>query len=200
MSDEDVERAVLYFVIWCKEEADLTEDDFAFPKHKQIINAVNELKKEKEEISIIAIKNKINKDSSTIIEYLAELDNYISLSSFESVYKTLKKYTKKRQIYNLAREIQSNIKSIDNIDNYTEKVISNLQKIEFQSGKDESFFIQIGNTLKDLEEKIKVEEDYSLYTGFFGLDALTDGLHNGELTVIGARPRSRKNNICITSC
>ena len=75
-----------------------------------------------------------------------------------------------------------------------------MQKIEFQTGKDEGFFTQIENTLKNLEEKIKVEEDYSLYTGFFGLDALTDGLHNGELTVIGARPRSRKNNICITSC
>ena len=54
----------------------------------------------------------------------------------------------------------------------------------------------------------------SLYTGFFDLDDLTDGLHNGELTVIGARPGvgkttfslqiaeniSRKNkNICFVS-
>ena len=200
MNDEDIEKAVLYYIIFEKEECELTEKDFVNQTHKKIIKAINSLKAQKQELSILSIKNKIDSNSNKILTYLAGLGDYISFSKFDTVYSLLKNYTKKRQIYNLAKEVQTNMPNIENIDNYIEKLISNLQKIEFQTEKDENFFTQIENTLKDLEEKIKVEEDYSLYTGFFGLDALTDGLHNGELTVIGARPRSRKNNIYITSC
>lgn len=39
---------------------------------------------------------------------------------------------------------------------------------------------------------IKNGEDYSYYTGFFELDKLTDGLHENELTAIGARPGTGK--------
>ena len=128
MSDEEIEKAVLYYIIFEKEECELTEEDFVNQTHKKIIKAINSLKAQKEEISILSIKNKIDTNSNKILAYLAGLGDYISLSKFETVYILLKKYTKKRQIYSLAREIQSNIKDIENIDNYTEKVISNLQK------------------------------------------------------------------------
>lgn len=200
MNDEEIEKAVLYYVIWHGEEGDLSEDDFAFPKHKQIIKAIDELKKEKKEISILTIRNKINKDSTEILVYLSDLGNYISLSSFEQVYKILKKYTKKRSLLKLAKQMQAEIVNLDDdVNNYAEKIISNIQKIEYKDSKDDEFSIQISKAVAEIENKMKEKEDYSLYTGIFDLDALTDGLHNGELTVIGARPRSRKNNICITS-
>ena len=53
--------------------------------------------------------------------------------------------------------------------------------------------------LNSSEEKTRIEEDYSLYTGIFDLDKIICGLHNEELTIIGARPRNRKDNICFTN-
>ena len=41
--------------------------------------------------------------------------------------------------------------------------------------------------------------DYKYFTGIFDLDKVTNGLHEEELTIVGARPRSRKNNICVTN-
>ena len=54
--------------------------------------------------------------------------------------------------------------------------------------KENNFVEQISSTLELIEKNLNKKEDYSLYTGFFDLDAITDGLHNGELTVVGARP------------
>ena len=46
---------------------------------------------------------------------------------------------------------------------------------------------QIEKTIR----KLKNKNDYSLYTGISDLDDKILGLHNGELTIIGARPRCR---------
>ena len=191
MSDEEIEKAVLFYMIFHGEECTLTDKDFFNPIHKKIINAINELKAKKEEISVITINNTIRSTDSTVLAYLANLaDSIFFQTTFDTAYKILKKYTKKRQVYQVAQVIESEIKDIDEIDIYTEKLISKLQQIEAQTEKDESFSNQLINTLNFIEDKIRQpQEDYSLYTGFFDLDALTDGLHNGELTVIGARPR-----------
>lgn len=54
------------------------------------------------------------------------------------------------------------------------------------------------DTTNIIEKKMKNEYDYKLYTGFFDLDKVTNGLHEEEFTVIGARPRSGKEHICFT--
>ena len=200
MSDDEVEKAILFYMIFQGEECTLSEKDFFNPIHKKIIQAINELKSKKEKVSIITLNNRIQTTDSSIITYLSKLGDYISFTEFDTAHKLLKKYTKKRQIQLLSKVIDIEIKDVDEVDTYVEKIISKLQKIEFQTGKDESFSNQLINNLNLIEKKLQEKtEDYSLYTGFFDLDALTDGLHNGELTVIGARPRNRKNNFCITS-
>ena len=39
-----------------------------------------------------------------------------------------------------------------------------------------------------MKKKKQKGDDYSFYTGFFDLDKYTDGLHDSELTCVGARP------------
>ncbi len=194
MADEEIEKAILFYIIFQNEEYELTEADFVNEKNKKIIQTINELRLEKQEISLLTIDEKLR--NADMLEYLSHLGDYIRLSTPQYIYKKLKEYTKKRQIFYLAQKIQTEIGTQTRIndiktDVYIEKIIADLQKIEFQTEKEESFTMQVVDTLTIIEKNINKKEDYSLYTGFFDLDNLTDGLHNGELTVVGARPRSR---------
>ena len=188
MYDEEIEKAVLFYTIFENQSSNIAEEDFIIPIHQKIIKAVNELKIEKEEITILTVNNKIVNNSAQTLEYIANLGNYISNMSFNTSYQLLKKYTKKRQIFNLAKQIQMEVRDEEEIDVYAEKTISKIQKIEFQTEKENNFTEQISTVLELIEKNLNKKEDHSLYTGFFDLDAITDGLHNGELTVIGARP------------
>ena len=199
MDNEEVEKAMLFYIIFGKEQFDLTEKDFINPTNKKIIQAINKLNAKKQDVSMLTIENEINENDKKILTYLSTLGDFISGSNSETIYKILKEHTKKRELISLTSKIKDEIQTEDNIDLYIEKVISELQNIEFQTKKEEDFTSQVIKTVSLIERNITKEKDYNFYTGYFDLDALTDGLHEGEFTVIGARPRSWKNNICVTA-
>ena len=188
MFDEEIEKAILFYMIFQEEQFELTEKDFMNITNQKIIKAINELKLKKEEISMLTVKNKIDEKSNEILSYLAFIGDYVSKTSPQTAYKILKEYTKKREVFNLAKQMQMEVRNIENSDVYIEKAISELQKIEYQTEKDESFVEQVTKTAEMIETSIRKKKSYDYYTGFFDLDGLTDGLHQGELTVVGARP------------
>lgn len=188
MNDEEIEKAVLYYIIFEKESFNVTEKDFVNPSNKKIMKAINELKAKKEEISMLTIQSKIDSDSSQVLKYLSSLGDYIYRTSAQTVYELLKDKTKKRELIELTRKIQKEAEQIEEIDIYLEKTISEIQNIEFQTEKEENFIEEVAKVATQIEENINKKQDYSYYTGFLDLDDLTDGLHKGELTIIGARP------------
>ena len=114
------------------------------------------------------------------------------------VYYMLKKYTKKREVYELAKEIMIDVGNEDDIDVFIEKNINQMEKIVLQTEKDLTFSEQINETLKKIETRVaSKDKDKSLFTGIFELDRLTDGLHGSELTVIGARPGVGKTTFAL---
>lgn len=196
MHNEELEKAMLYFIIFEKAEFELTENDFISLINKKIIRAINKLKLSKQEVSMLSVSEQI-KDEKNILEYLSELNTYTIGSTAENIYEKIKELTKKRDTFLLTKEIMKDTKETENIDLLIEKAISKLQKIEMQTEKQENFVNLIARTTDLIEQNIKKKDDLSYYTGFFELDALTDGLHKGELTIIGARPATGKTTFAL---
>ena len=191
MHNEEIEKAVLFHIIFSDEQCDLSEKDFTNHLHKKIIKAINELKSKKEIISIMTIADLIGDNKADMLTYLSDLGQYVFNTDFDTAYYMLKKYTKKREVYELAKEIMIDVGNEDDIDVFIEKNINQMEKIVLQTEKDLTFSEQINETLKKIETRVaSKDKDKSLFTGIFELDRLTDGLHGSELTVIGARPRS----------
>lgn len=196
MQDEEIEKAMLYYLIFENYECELIDADFTTRLNKKIFKSIQSLKQAKEEITMLTVKNKLT-DEKNILSYLATLSENIYSTTAESVYKKLIELTKKRQMQKLLNESATKIKDAENIDIDIEKVIKELNKIEDREVKEESLKEQIINTLDMIEKNMKNKNDYSLYTGMLDLDQLTCGLHNEELTIIGARPGMGKTTFAL---
>ena len=197
MYDEEIEKAVLYYIIFKNEELDIEESDFINMKNKLIAKAIEELKLEKEEISILSVQSKTKVNQKQILEYISNLGNNIYGITAEVCYNKLKELSKKRKVFELAQIILANVTEEENIDIYIQDCIDKLNKIERINTKEKTFVEQIAETTDEIEKNYNNRNDYSLYTGIFDLDKLTCGLHNQELTIIGARPGMGKTTLTL---
>ena len=118
MYDEEIEKTVLYYLIFEKEEINVNEDDFFLQKHKQIVKAILEIKRKKEEVNILNIKNKIVGKDTDILKYVGIIAESKFGSSIEYAYKELKRLSKKRKLLELSKEIQKDITEEKEIEIY----------------------------------------------------------------------------------
>lgn len=171
----------------------LTESYFSIDNAKKIFNIIKQLHKENKEISVITINNKlaVNTDETQVLKKLFEItDNIITTADIKTAIEKLKDNYNRKEIHKLILKINKDIRNADktvneikkeiiqdinNIKNDAENIAENMQDV----------FIKV---LGDIEEKKQKGDDYSFYTGFFDLDKYTDGLHDSELTCVGARP------------
>lgn len=123
MWDEELEKAMLFYVIFEKEDYLLDEEDFVNERNKKIIRAINELKAEKQEISIMSIKSKIRANGKQVLDYLTTLGEYIRTTSVEEVYTRLIEMSKKRKLLKLLETEKQNIVDCENVDILAEKIV-----------------------------------------------------------------------------
>lgn len=197
MYDEEIEKAMLYYLIFENEEYVLDEDDFINNRHKRIIRAINQLKAEKQEISMLMISTKIHANKEQVLQYISSLGEYIRNVDSETVYNTLIKLTKKRKLYDLISEKQKEIVECENVDALAEEMIKRINSIEQVNEKEKTFVEQVVEASSVIEKNTLEKTDYSLYTGIQDLDNLICGLHRQELTIIGARPGVGKTTLAL---
>ena len=199
MYDEEIEKTVLYYLIFEKEPINVKEDDFFFQKHKQIVKAIDELKSKKQEINILSVKNKIKGNDTEILKYISIIAESRFGSSIEYAYKELKRLSKKRKLLALSKEMQRDVEEVSEPEIYIEKKIKELTEIN-QDGEEEKTFLDIVCETSEVIEKKRLqgtEYDYKYFTGIFDLDKATNGLHEEELTIIGARPGVGKTTFAL---
>lgn len=190
MYDEELERVMLYYLIFENADYILDENDFMDYRNKRIIKAINELKAEKKEVSMLSIKAKEGSNSVDILKYLSELNTYALGTSEEETYNRIISLSKKRKTLEILKQSLDTIKETEDIDSFSENIIKKINDVQKINQKEKTFVEQVVETTRVISEKIEDKEDYSLYTGIMDLDDILCGLHKQELTIIGARPRS----------
>ena len=196
MYDEEIEKAMLYYVIYEQYECDLDKDDFVGNRNVKIINAINELKAKKDEISILSIQREIKANKAEVLSYLTTLNEFVYGTNADTVYNKLIDLSKKRKIIKI---LQDNLIATEEteVDVLAENIISQINQIQARDDKQKDFSEQVAQTLGKIEDNYNQRNDYSLYTGIKDLDDKVLGLHNQEFTVLGARPGVGKTTMAL---
>ena len=197
MNDEELEKAMLYYLIYEQEDYVLDETDFAFERNKRIIKAINELKAEKKEISIISLQSRISANNKQVIEYLTSLSEYVYATTADYIYNQVIELSKKRKLMELLQKSITEIMEAENIDIFMQDKIKQINKIAEINEKEQTFVEQVVETSTEIEKNTLQKPDYTLYTGITDLDKMICGLHKQELTIIGARPGVGKTTLAL---
>ena len=197
MSDEELEKAMLYYLIYEQEDCVLDETDFAFERNKRIIKAINELKAEKKEISIISLQSRISANNKQVIEYLTSLSEYVYATTADYIYNQVIELSKKRKLMELLQKSITELMEAENIDIFMQDKIKQINKIAEINEKEQTFVEQVVETSTEIEKNTLQKPDYTLYTGITDLDKMICGLHKQELTIIGARPGVGKTTLAL---
>lgn len=197
MSDEELEKAMLYYLIYEQEDYVLDETDFAFERNKRIIKAINELKAEKREISIISLQSRISANNKQVIEYLTSLSEYVYATTADYIYNQVIELSKKRKLMELLQKSITELMEAENIDIFMQDKIKQINKIAEINEKEQTFVEQVVETSTEIEKNTLQKPDYTLYTGITDLDKMICGLHKQELTIIGARPGVGKTTLAL---
>lgn len=177
----------------------LSEDMFISKKAKRIFSVIKGLYINKKQINLISVNNCLTtgvKKEVDTLQYLVKItDDIVTTSDIENNIEKLKDINLRNRIKEIIIKATNDLKDV-NIDTLVIKKellrnvesIKDTRNVKVADNVQDSFI----KTLDAIEQKYQKGEDYSLYTGFFELDKLTDGLHENELTAIGARPGTGK--------
>lgn len=203
--EQNILGCMLVFEDCIRYVKEIETDEFYTVLHRKIFEIIKELEEKDNPVDLLSVKE-IGKvkglDDKKLLSYLAKITSEVVTSaSIEYYISKLKNYATRRKIIKASQKIVSNMYEI-NSDIEAEEIkkdamqaISDI-KVNSKSNDEENEMKNvIAESMRDIENKYHKRDDYKYHTGLFELDKVTDGLHEQELTLIAARPRSRKDSI-----
>ena len=174
----------------------LETQDFYSKTNKAIFSLMKELNDKDETVDLLTVKElgvtkKFN--GIKLLETMTDMtDKLVYAGNIDKYIKILKNLSVKRKIFNTAKKVCEEISEVDSNKDEIEVKNEVVQKfLNIKTNKKNSNAemkdVMI-ETLKDIDDKYQKRDDYSLRTGYLDLDKIIEGLHEQELTLLGARP------------
>ncbi len=181
----------------CVAEADrLLDEDFTDEAHKEILRAIKNLINKKEKVDYLTVHNEL--EQRIKLSYLIDLSNSLpGVRNFNKYVKDLKKLTYRRKILKLADDLKT--KTLSNDDDLQEFAEREIMAIG-EEGADDDFSTPgeiVMTVLDEIEKRVQEEQRLGLITGFEKIDKMTDGLKDGDLIYLAARPAMGKTALAI---
>lgn len=184
--------------------ADLKTETFISSNAKKVFKIIKDMYLNKQDINLISVNNVlstgITKKNDTLKYLVTITDKIVTTSAVEECINKLKDVKIRIALKEIITKTYDELKDVNvSAIGIKNNLVKKIDKIKDNSNNTIASSVQdtLSKTLDEIEKKYKVGEDYSLYTGFFDLDKLTDGLHENELTAIGARPGTGKTAFAI---
>lgn len=174
----------------------LKTQDFYSKTNKAIFSLMKELNDKDETVDLLTVKElgvtkKFN--GIKLLETMTDMtDKLVYAGNIDKYIKILKNLSVKRKIFNTAKKVCEEISEVDpnkdeiEVKNEVVQKFLNI-KTNKKNSNAEMKDVMI-ETLKDIDDKYQKRDDYSLRTGYLDLDKIIEGLHEQELTLLGARP------------
>lgn len=174
----------------------LETQDFYSKTSKAIFSLMKELNDKDETVDLLTVKElgvtkKFN--GIKLLETMTDMtDKLVYAGNIDKYIKILKNLSVKRKIFNTAKKVCEEISEVDpnkdeiEVKNEVVQKFLNI-KTNKKNSNAEMKDVMI-ETLKDIDDKYQKRDDYSLRTGYLDLDKIIEGLHEQELTLLGARP------------
>lgn len=183
----------------------LKEEDFFAESHRYIFRAMQEIINANQPVDMVTLTDALEK-SGTLqqaggIQYVAELTNVMpSSANYQRYLDIVTRDSLLRKLIKGSSEIIDNCKtSMDKAAalSFAEKTVYDISNEE-----DSSEIVKIGNVIPAVMNKLdQLTNDKSslkgIKTGFYGLDNIINGLHNGALIILAARPAVGKTSLAM---
>ena len=185
--------------------AKLKTEDFYTSAHQTIFDAMLNIYKKNSPIDFVTITDELEKQGSMDavggIDYIATLTNIVpSAANYNHYVEIVKRDSLLRKLIKASEEVIKEAydgEDKENTLNFAEKKIFDISQSE-----DSSSLVQISvpvaTVIDKLDEIAKNKGEISgIPTGFKSFDKLTNGLHEGELIIIAARPGVGKTSFAM---
>jgi replicative DNA helicase len=184
----------------------VSASDFYAPKHELIYNAILNLFGRGEPTDVIAVSDELNKQGSLMkaggADYLHSLTSYVPTAANASYYAKIvaDKAILRRLIEAGTRIAQSGYESQGEVEDLVNQAQAEVYRVASQAAGED--YVGLSDSIEDAIREIEFAQKRGgeltgIPTGFIDLDALTHGLHPGQLIIVAARPAVGKSTFAL---
>ncbi|MBQ9734740.1 MAG: replicative DNA helicase [Clostridia bacterium] len=183
----------------------LQEEDFFSESHKYIFHAMQDIIKANQPVDMVTLTDALEKSGTLTqaggIAYIAELTNVMpSSANYQRYLDIVRRDSLLRKLIKGSAEIIDNCKT--SMDKATALAFAEKTVYDISNDEDTSEIVKIGNIIPAVMSKFdELTNDKSslrgIKTGYKGLDNLINGMHNGALIILAARPAVGKTSFAM---